>query len=124
MRLTLTQYPAAIATAAQSLSEIDFKMGETRQHIARLEGNAEMIVAFEVALKNDNQRRARRFEVLQVNAEYDKALTYINRLTADKANATARLEHLRNDFTIAKLEFQNAIAQRIVGIESRELVGL
>ena len=122
--LTLTQYPAAIATAAQSLSEIDFKMGETRQHIARLEGNAEMIVAFEVALKNDNQRRARRFEVLQVNPEYDKALTYINRLTADKANATARLEHLRNEFTIAKLEFQNAIAQRIVGIESRELVGL
>ncbi len=124
MRLTLVQYPAAIAAAAQSLSEIDFQMGETRQHVTRLEGNAEMIVAFEVALKNDNQRRARRFEVLQANPEYDKALTYLNRLTADKANATARLEHLRNEFAIAKLEFQNSIAQRIVGIESRELVGL
>ncbi len=124
MRLTLAQYPAAIAAAAQNLNEIDFQIGETRQHLARLEGNAEMIVAFETALKNDNQRRARRFEVLQANPEYEKALTYLNRLATDKANATARLEHLRNEFTIAKLEFQNGIAQRIVGIESRELVGL
>ncbi len=124
MRLSLMQYPSAIAQAAQSLSEIDFKMGEVRQHLARLEGNAEMVVAFEAALKNDNQRKARRFEVLQSNPEYDKALTYINRLTADKANAAARLEHLRNEFTITKLEFQNTIAQRITGLESRELVGL
>jgi thermostable 8-oxoguanine DNA glycosylase len=124
MRLTLVQYPAAIASAAQSLNEIDFQIGETRQHLARLEGNAEMIVAFEMTLKNDNQRRARRFEVLQANPEYEKALTYLNRLATDKANATARLEHLRNEFTIAKLEFQNSIAQRIVGVESRELVGL
>lgn len=124
MRLSLTQYPSAIAQAAEALSEIDFRMGEARQHLARLEGNAEMIIAFEAVLKNDNQRRARRFEVLQSNPEYDKALIYINRLTADKANATARLEHLRNDFAIAKLELQNTIAQRITGIESRELVGL
>ena len=124
MRLSLIQYPSAIAQAAESLSEIDFRMGEARQHLARLEGNAEMIIAFEAILKNDNQRRARRFEVLQSNPEYDKALIYINRLTADKANATARLEHLRNDFAISKLELQNTIAQRIVGIESRELVGL
>ena len=105
MRLSLIQYPSAIAQAAEALSEIDFRMGEARQHLARLEGNSEMVIAFEAVLKNDNQRRARRFEVLQ-------------------SNATARLEHLRNDFAIAKLELQNTIAQRITGIESRELVCL
>ena len=124
MKLSLSQYPAAIAQAAQTVNELDHQIAEARQHLARLEGNADMVVAFETALKNDNQRKARRFEVLQVNQEYQRALDTINRLTTDKANALARLEHLRNEFSVAKLEARMAIAQQLLGLESRELVGL
>ncbi len=124
MKLTLSQYPTAIAQAAQAVNEVEHQINEARQHLGRLEGNADRVVAFEANLKNDNQRRARRFEVLQANLEYQHANTALNRLTTDKAHATARLEHLRNEFSVAKLETRLAIAQKLVGLESRELVGL
>lgn len=124
MKLSLSQYPSAIAQAAQAVNEMEYQIAEARQHLARLEGNADMVVAFETALKNDNQRKARRFEVLQVNQEYQRAIDVINKLTTEKANALARLEHLRNEFSVAKLETRLAIAQKLTGLESRELVGL
>lgn len=124
MKLNLSQYPSAIVQAAQAVNEMDYQIAEVRQHIARLEGNADMVVAFETGLKNDNQRKARRFEVLQVNHEYQRAIDALNRLSTEKANALARLEHLRNEFSVAKLEARMAIAQQLTGLESRELVGL
>lgn len=124
MKLSLGQYPSAIAQAAQAVNEMDYQIAEVRQHIARLEGNADMVVAFETGLKNDNQRKARRFEVLQVNQEYQRGLDALNRLTTEKANAIARLEHLRNEFSVAKLETRLTIAHQLTGLESRELVGL
>ncbi len=124
MKLRLGQYPAAIAQAAEAVNQVEHQMNEVRLHIARLEGNADMVVAFETALKNENQRKARRFEVLQVNSEYQRALDALNRLATEKANALARLEHLRNEFSVAKLEARLAIAQQLTGLESREMVGL
>lgn len=124
MKLSLSQYPTAIAQASQAVNEIEYRLNEARQHLARLEGNAERVVAFEANLKNDNQRRARRFEVLQANLEYRHANDALNRLMMEKANATAQLEHLRNEFAVAKLETQLAIAQQLIGLESKELVGL
>lgn len=124
MKLSLSQYPSAIAQAAQAANEMDYQIAEVRQHIGRLEGSADMVVAFETALKNENQRKARRFEVLQVNQEYQRAIDALNRLTTEKANAIARLEHLRNEFSVAKIEARLAIAQQLAGLEARELVGL
>ena len=124
MKLGLSQYPSAIAQAAQAVNEMEYQIAEVRQHIAKLEGTADMVVAFETALKNDNQRKARRFEVLQVNQEYQRALDALNRLSTEKANALARLEHLRNEFSVAKLEARLSIAQQLTGMEARELIGL
>lgn len=124
MKLRLDQYPSAIAQAAQHVNELEQHLVDIRIHIARLEGNADMVVAFETALKNDNQRKARRFEVLQVNPEYQRALDALNRATTEKANALAHLERLRNEFSVSKLETRLAIAQQLSGLESRELVGL
>lgn len=124
MKFSLSQYPAAIAQAAQAANELEHQIAEVRQHLARLEGNADMVVAFETSLKNDNQRKARRFEVLQINPEYQQAMDALMRLTTEKSNALARLEHLRNEFSVAKLEARLAIAQQLSGLESREFVGL
>jgi phosphopantetheine adenylyltransferase len=124
MRFTLSQYPAAIAQAAQAVNEIDHRIADVRHHLAKLDGNAEMVVAFDVTLKNDNQRKARRFEVLQVNPEFEKATKTLNRLTTDRANAMAMLEQLRNEFSVGKLEAQTTMTEKLVGTEYRELVGL
>jgi len=122
--MKLSQYPALIDQAAQAVNDLDLKIAELRQDIAVLEGKAEVIVAFEANLKNDNQRKARRFELLQDNQEHQLLLNKLVRLTTDKSNAIAHLEYLRNQFSVAKLEARWAIAEKLVGLESRELIGL
>ena len=122
--MQLSHYPAAIAQAAQRANEIDSQLMAVQHQINRFEGNADRIAAFEMDLKNDAQRKARRFEVLLVNQEYQKAIDTQIRLTLDKANAIAHLEYLRNQFSVAKLEARLAIAQQLSDLESRELVGL
>ncbi|MDB9317482.1 hypothetical protein [Nodularia spumigena] len=120
----LSHYPSAIAEAAQRVNEIDSQLMAVQQQIDRFEGNADRAAAFDVDLKNDAQRKARRFEVLLVNHEYQQAMDTQIRLTGEKANAIAHLEYLRNQFSVAKLSARLAIAQQLTDFESRELVGL
>jgi hypothetical protein len=122
--MQLNHYPSAIAQAAQRVNEVDSQLMAVQQQINRFEGNADRVAAFETDLKNDAQRRARRFEVLLVNQEYQKAMDTLIQLTAEKANAIAHLEYLRNQFSVAKLEARLKIAQQLTDYESRELVGL
>ncbi|KZL51235.1 hypothetical protein A2T98_03315 [Nodularia spumigena CENA596] len=120
----LSHYPSAIAEAAQRVNEINSQLMAVQQQIDRFEGNADRAAAFDVDLKNDAQRKARRFEVLLVNHEYQQAMDTQIRLTGEKANAIAHLEYLRNQFSVAKLSARLAIAQQLTDFESRELVGL
>ncbi|AFY48974.1 hypothetical protein Nos7524_3172 [Nostoc sp. PCC 7524] len=122
--MQLSHYPDAIAQAAQRANEIDSQLMAVQQQINRFEGNADRVAAFEMDLKNDAQRKARRSEVLLVNQEYQKAMDTFIRLTAEKANAIAHVEYLRNQFSVAKLEARLAIARQLTDFESRELVGL
>jgi hypothetical protein len=122
--LQLSHYPAAIAQAAQRVNEVDSQLMAVQHQINRFEGNADRVSAFEPDLKNDAQRKARRFEVLLVNQEYQKSMDTLIRLTAEKQNAIAHLEYLRNQFSVAKLEARLAIVQQLNDFEARELVGL
>ncbi|MBF2065521.1 MAG: hypothetical protein IGS39_14035 [Calothrix sp. C42_A2020_038] len=122
--MQLSNYPSAIFQAAQRVNEIDSQIMAVQLQINRFEGNADRIISFDVDLKNDAQRKARRFEMLLVNQEYQKALDTQIRLTTEKANALAYLEYLRNQFSVAKLETRLSITQQLTGIDTRELVGL
>jgi hypothetical protein len=124
MTMQLSHYPSAIAQAAQRVNELDSQIMAVEQLINREEGNAERASAFDSELKNDNQRKARRFEMLLINQEYQIAVNTLMRLTAEKANALAHLEYLRNQFSVAKLEARLEIAKHLTDFESRELVGL
>jgi hypothetical protein len=120
----LSYYPTAIAQAAQRVNEIDSQLMAVQQQINRFEGNADRSAAFDVDLKNDAQRKSRRFEVLVVNQEYQQAIDMQMRLSIEKANAIAHLEYLRNQFSVAKLETRMAIANQLSDFETRDLVGL
>ncbi|BAZ48274.1 hypothetical protein NIES4103_08810 [Nostoc sp. NIES-4103] len=122
--MQLSHYPSAIAQAAQRMNELDSQLMAVQQQINRFEGNADRAAAFDMDLKNDAQRKARRFEVLVVNHEYQKAIDMQIQLTLERANTFAHLEYLRNQFSVAKLEARLAIAQQLTDFESRELVGL
>jgi hypothetical protein len=120
----LSYYPTAIAQAAQRVNEIDSQLMAVQQQINRFEGNADRSAAFDMDLKNDAQRKSRRFEVLMVNQEYQQAIDMQMRFSIEKANAIAHLEYLRNQFSVAKLETRMAIAHQLSDFETRDLVGL
>lgn len=122
--MQLSHYPTAIAQAAQRVNEVDSQLMAVQHQINRFEGNADRVSAFESDLKNDAQRKARRFEVLLVSQEYQKSMDTLIRLSQEKANALAHLEYLRNQFSVAKLEARLAIVQQLNDFEARELVGL
>lgn len=122
--MKLNEYPPAIAQIAQSINALDRQIAQLRQDIAYMEGKADLIVAFEETLKNENQRRARRFEILGSDSNYQDLQRQLIHLTAEKANAIAQLEYLRNQFSVARLETRWAMAERLIGLEARELVGL
>ncbi|MBW4665040.1 MAG: hypothetical protein KME01_12705 [Chroococcus sp. CMT-3BRIN-NPC107] len=124
MTMELNHYPGAIAQAAQRVNELDSEIMAVQQLLYRVEGYADTRSAFDTDLKNDLQRKARRFEVLLVDKEYQTATNTLMRLSAEKANALAHLEYLRNQFSVAKLETRRVIAQQLTDFESRELVGL
>ena len=121
--LKLTHYPIAIAQAAQKVVELDYQLAKLKEQITIFEGQADLTVAQDQTLKNDAQRKAYRFELLQANQEYQKVQEQFVRLTAEKANSVAHLEYIRNQFSVAKLEARLIIAQQISGLEARELVG-
>jgi uncharacterized protein (DUF3084 family) len=121
--LKLSHYPVAIAQAVQKVVELDYQLANIRERMTTFEGEADIKVAANRELKNDAQRKAQRFELLQVNQEYQKAQDFYTQLNNEKSNAIARLEYLRNQFSVAKLEARLIIAQQLSGLESRELVG-
>jgi hypothetical protein len=121
--LKLSDYPVAIARTSQAIAELDYELSALRQVISAFEGRAEIIVFSESNFKNDPQRKARRFELLQANQEYQKAQELSAKLTTEKKSTLAHLEYLRNQFSVAKLEAKLTIAQQLSGLEAREFAG-
>lgn len=119
----LSDYPLAISHATQRITELDYELSAIRQLITAFEGRTDLLVAADPKLKNSVQRKARRFELLQFNQEYQKAIDLLTKLSVEKASAIAHLEYLRNQFSVAKLEARLAIAQQLAGLEARELIG-
>ncbi|MEQ8959022.1 MAG: hypothetical protein RLP02_14050, partial [Coleofasciculus sp. C2-GNP5-27] len=72
--MNLSQYPAAIAQAAQTVNDLDSQIQAVQLNIHRLEASIDKQIAFDSELKNESQRKARRFELLEVNLEYQHAL--------------------------------------------------
>lgn len=122
--MKLKYYPDAIALATEAVNTLDLRLGTLRQEIARLEGKAEVIVAFETNLKNEDQRKARKFQILEENSAYSHLQDSLIQLTTERANNVAQLERLRDQFSVAKLEARLAIAEKLALLETRQLVGL
>lgn len=120
--MNMSQYPAAIAQAARTVNDLDSQLQAVQLNIHRLEASIDKQIAFDCELKNDSQRKARRFELLEVNLEYQHALNTLMRLTNQKANAVANLDYLRNQFSVAKLEARLAIARQLSGSDIGDLL--
>jgi DNA polymerase IIIc chi subunit len=111
--MKLSDYPPQIAQAARLVNELDSKLLQVRHQMHEEEGQAEAAVAFENDLKNENQRKARRFLLLQTNQKHQDLQQQFMQLTMAKANAMTELERLRNGFTAAKLQARQQMVYQL-----------
>jgi hypothetical protein len=111
--MNLSDYPQQIAQAAHLVNQLDRNILQVRHYLHQQEGQAEAAVAFENDLKNENQRKARRFLLLQTNQKYQDLQQNLIQLTTAKANAMAELERLRNSFSAAKLQARQQVVQQL-----------
>lgn len=109
--MQLSQYPATIATAANAVIEIEQRIAEHRDALNAIELEIELVVQFDVDLKNEAQRKARKAEVLADHDEHAIKVRQIARASHDRAIAVIVLEQRRNEFSVAKIEARSRIAE-------------
>ncbi|MEP0872427.1 hypothetical protein NDA01_21665 [Trichocoleus desertorum AS-A10] len=121
--MNLNQYPQAIAQASTFVNDLESQINSLRQQIYEIEGRVDSQIAGG-EFKNDLQRKAARFDLLQARSEYQDAIADLDQLKDAKAKAITKLELLRNGYSVAKIEARAAIVAQLAGLESREIVGL
>lgn len=116
--------PAAIYAHSQRVNRCDDLIGELKQELVKMEVEVDMAIASDADLKNDNQRKAKRFSTLLEHDPYQLKLAELAQVTRDRADAMATLELHRNMFSVRKLEVRLAIASQLAGVESADLLGV
>ncbi|NJP12690.1 MAG: hypothetical protein HC866_27175 [Leptolyngbyaceae cyanobacterium RU_5_1] len=109
--MQLNEYPRAIADLQQELLHIDQKLRLQRETVAFCLNAIDRAIAFDQILKNDNQRKAKRTELMESDQDYITANNELKRLEDLKGELEIDLQLLRNTFSLLKLERREAIAQ-------------
>jgi hypothetical protein len=107
--MKLNQYPQAILESSKILIKAERTAKAAKVKLDEMTGQIEAEIAFDVELKNDAQRKARRVELTQ-QLDY-KALVDSHRTAAERFE-DLQVDHafLERSFSVAKLEARQAIA--------------
>jgi hypothetical protein len=107
--MKLNDYPNAIAKLARKLQRMDIEIRHHQNLVERMTAQIERAIASDPELRNDQQRKARRLELMETS-EYLQA-TEVLQAEQDKRDLAAiDLQLLRDNFRVAMLETRQAIA--------------
>ena len=109
--MKLIDYPAAIAEKQHQLLRSEQHVRRLQEILNRLTAEIDTTIAFDIALKNDAQRKAKRIELMR-SAEYRTAFANLQIAQDERAELEIDLNLLRNQFSVLKLEKRDSIAAR------------
>jgi hypothetical protein len=109
--MRLTEYPEAIAKVQRELFEVEQQVCQNQEVLNRFAARVDAMIAFDKSLTNDPQRKARRFEVLEEKAEYQKVWGALQALKVRQRNLEIDLQLLLNELEVKKLMRQTAIVR-------------
>jgi hypothetical protein len=109
--MKLIEYPVAIAEKQRQLLQTDQHIRRLQDILNRLTAEIDTEIAFDVELKNDAQRKAKRLELMS-SSDYRRAVTNLQIAQDNRAEIEIDLSLLRNQFSVLKLELREAIATR------------
>jgi len=107
--MKLNEYPTAIAKLARKLHRLDIKIRHHQNLVERLTAQIERAIATDPDLKNDQQRKAKRLELMAA-PEYVEATRTLQAEQDRRDLAAIDLQLLRDNFRVALLETRQAIA--------------
>lgn len=111
----LRAYPQAIAKVQQQILRLDAKICKAQQQLDQLTAVIEQTIANDPELKNDQQRKAKRLELMH-NPEYTVLVDALAEATERKTRLEIELQLQRNEFSVRKLEYRDYIASKEAAI--------
>jgi len=109
-------YPDAIARIQRQILDLDQHLIGLTESVKIFEAEIDKAIAFDVTLKNEAQRKARRIELQQTDGDYYAASRLLKETKEKRETLAIELELLRNQFAILKLEKHEVIARLEVEI--------
>lgn len=104
-------YPEAIARIQRQILDLDQHLIGLTESVKIFEAEIDKAIAFDVTLKNEAQRKARRIELQQTDGDYYTASRLLKETKEKRELLHIELELLRNQFAILKLEKREAITR-------------
>jgi SUMO ligase MMS21 Smc5/6 complex component len=108
--MELHEYPEAIASAQHLSLKQKQEIYSLQAELDHLSGQIDYAIAFDVELKNDLQRKAKRFELMNSD-EYIQIDQALQAAKYKLAELEIEQQRLLNQFSVAKLEARQQIAQ-------------
>lgn len=119
--MQFTQLPSRVRDLSLDLVDIEGAIAKLKQDLLEIEMGVETQIAFNLELRNDRQRDAKRFEILKANDLYEKSQDVLRQFQQDRAIALAELEFARSQLSILKLVTKQAIADQLSGLDIADL---
>lgn len=107
--MRLNEYPQAIALLEEKILVISREVEIQTELLSFMDGEIETVIASDSQLKNEQHRKAKRLE-LQQQPDYLAAKSCLKEAKEQQARLAIKLNLLRNQFSVMKLEYRMRIA--------------
>jgi chromosome segregation ATPase len=109
--MQISDYPGAIAQLQYQLLNLNQQIEKFSQSINRICNQFEMQIAFDPELKNDQQRKAKKTELIRQSGDYESLSSALAKETFKRSQIEIQLEQLKSEFAVLRLIKREAIAK-------------
>lgn len=107
----LQEYPGAIAQLQYQLLNINQLIEKLELDVNRICNQIETQIAFDPELKNDQQRKAKKTELIRQSGDYESSYRSLAKETFKRSQVEIQLEQLKSEFSVLRLIKREAIAK-------------
>lgn len=109
--MNLNEYPQVIAKLQAEVFGLDLTIEQTHTVVKQIEADVDSQVAFDAALRNDAQRKAKRQQLIDEHPHYWEHQEILGQYRSKREQHFIELCLKRNEFSVLKLEKREAIAR-------------
>jgi len=109
--MKLSDYPSAIATLQTRILSAAAQVRQHKESVAFQLNAIDRAIAFDESLKNEQQRKAKRSQLIETDMDYLVSVRGQRQAEECLAKLEIELEQKRSEFSVLKLQKREAIAK-------------